>query len=60
MKCSASPTTCIAPEAPARAAGVFQALLFAQILKPLSKALGPAGEIALGSVAQELFISKPR
>lgn len=60
MKCNASQTTCTEPESPVRAAGVFQALLFAQILKPLSKALGPAGEIALGSVAQQLFIPKQR
>lgn len=58
MKCSASQTTCTAPELPVRAAGVFQALLFTQVLEPLTKSLGPVGEIALGSVAQQLFVPK--
>jgi hypothetical protein len=60
MRCSESQTTCIAPEPQVRAASVFQALLFTQVLEPLTKSLGPVGEIALGSVAQQLFIPKPR
>jgi len=60
MRCSESQTTCTVPNAQPPAAGVFEALLFAQVLEPLTKPLGPVGEIALGSVAQELFIPKPR
>lgn len=60
MKCSASQTICTVPEVPVRAASVFAALLFTQVLEPLTKSLGPLGEIALGSVAQQLFIPKPR
>jgi hypothetical protein len=60
MRCSESQTTCIAPDAQPRAASVFQALLFTQVLEPLTKPLGPVGEITLDSVAQQLFIPKPR
>lgn len=60
MRCSESQTTCTAPEVQPRAASVFEALLFTQVLEPLTKSLGPVGEIALGSVAQRLFIPKPR
>lgn len=38
------------------AAGVMQALLFAEILKPLTTALGPVGDAVLGSVAQAAFV----
>ena len=38
------------------AAGV----LFREILKPLASGLGPVGEIALGSVADELFLRNRR
>jgi hypothetical protein len=41
-----------------RPTDVFQALLFTQVLEPLTKSLGPVGEIALGSVAQQLFVPK--
>ncbi len=58
MRCSESQTTCTAPEP--RERRVFEALLFAQVLEPLTKSLGPVGEIALGSVAQQLFIPKRR
>jgi hypothetical protein len=39
---------------------VVSAVLFREILKPLAQGLGPVGEIALGSVADELFVRKPR
>ena len=60
MKCSESQTTCIAPDPHVRAVGVFEALLFTQVLEPLTKSLGPVGELTLGSVAQQLFVPKPR
>ena|GEM_PF-3936648 len=41
-----------------RATSIFQALLFTQILEPLTKPLGSAGEIVLGAVAQQLFVPK--
>lgn len=56
MRCSESQTICTAADA--RVVGVIEALLFAQILEPLTKPLGPVGEIALGSVAQQLFVPK--
>ena len=58
MRCSESQTTCTAVDAQRRAAGVVEALLFAQVLAPLTKALGPAGDFALHSVAQQLFAPK--
>jgi len=39
---------------------VVSAVLFREILKPLAQGLGPMGEIALGAVADELFVKKPR
>jgi hypothetical protein len=36
------------------------AILFREILKPLANGLGPVGEIALGAVADELFVRRPR
>jgi len=53
MRCSASPTTCIAAE-PARThevAARFEALLFAAALAPLAKPLGFFGEAALEQTA---------
>jgi hypothetical protein len=38
----------------------MSALLFRQILKPLASALGPVGEAALGTVADELFVRPKR
>jgi hypothetical protein len=35
---------------------VLEALLFREILKPLAQGLGPVGEIALGEVADTLFV----
>jgi hypothetical protein len=44
------------PDAARSATGVMQAVLFAEILKPLTEALGPVGETVLGSVAQSIFV----
>ena len=70
MRCCVSPTTSIAADALVRHAGVdradaaqsardvMSAVLFREILKPLANGLGPIGEIALGSVAERLFIRR--
>lgn len=62
MRCCASPTTSTAadprPEMAAR--DVMNAVLFREILKPLVQGLGPVAEIALGSVADDLFVRKVR
>jgi len=34
--------------------------LFGEILKPLTTALGPVGEVALSSVVDELFVRRAR
>lgn len=62
MKCSESPTICIAAERAPQAAAVrtLEAVLFAKILEPLAKPLGPAGEIALTTVAQRVFLPESR
>jgi hypothetical protein len=39
---------------------VLNAILFREILKPLVHGLGPVAEIALGSVADDLFVRRPR
>jgi hypothetical protein len=39
---------------------VASAVLFREILKPLARGLGPVGEMALGTVADELFARKRR
>ncbi len=39
---------------------VMNAVLFREILKPLVQGLGPVAEIALGSVADDLFVRKVR
>jgi hypothetical protein len=58
MKCSGSPTNCIAANGDARAAATsaLEAVVFREILKPLAAGLGPVGEIAVGSVADKLFV----
>jgi hypothetical protein len=60
MKCSGSQTICTAPDRDpsVAAAQTLQALIFAKILEPLAKPLGPVGEIALTSVAQRMFAPK--
>jgi len=37
---------------------VLNAVLFREILKPLVQGLGPVAEIALGSVADEVFVRR--
>jgi hypothetical protein len=39
---------------------VASAVLFREILKPLAQGLGPVGEIALGVVADALFVKRAR
>ena len=60
MRCCASPTTSTAaeprPEVTAR--DVMNTVLFREILKPLVQGLGPVAEIALGSVADDLFVRR--
>ena len=62
MRCCASPTTSTAadPRADTTARDVMNAVLFREILKPLVQGLGPVAEIALGSVADDLFVRKVR
>jgi hypothetical protein len=63
MRCCASPTISTAGEAAERgrdARDAVAAILFREVLKPLAKGLGPVGEIALGAVADELFVRRPR
>jgi hypothetical protein len=62
MKCSASPTICIAAEHRTQPAAVrtLEALLFAKVLEPLAKPLGPVGELTLTNVAQRVFVPETR
>jgi hypothetical protein len=64
MRCCASPTTSIAADPREKqqqtARDVMSAVLFREILKPLATGLGPVGEIALGAVADELFVRRGR
>jgi hypothetical protein len=61
MRCCGSPTISIAAEPrPVRAQDVLDAMLFREILKPLARGLGPLAEIALGAVADELFVRRRR
>ena len=57
MRCSESLTTCTAPdmqrEAPA--VRVLEALLFAEVLRPLTARLGPLADVALNEATQHLF-----
>jgi len=39
---------------------IASSVLFREILKPLAQGLGPVAEIALGTVADELFVRKHR
>ena len=39
---------------------VAAAVLFREILEPLANGLGPVGEIALGAVADDLFLRSRR
>lgn len=58
MKCCASPTTSTVGNAAAdvrSATKAIQAIIFGEILKPLSAGLGPVGETVVASVAASLF-----
>jgi hypothetical protein len=44
-----------APQSRLSAESIAAAVLFREILKPLANGLGPVGEIALASVADDLF-----
>ena len=56
MRCSESQTICTADNALAarEAAAQFEGLLFAQVLQPLQKALGPLGDIAASRIGTEI------
>lgn len=58
MRCSESQTTCTEAELRQRASGVVEALIFANVLEPLTKTLGPVGELALSAAAQKIFAPK--
>ena len=62
MSNSVSPTIHAATDPAARdaAAGVLTAIVFREILKPLANGLGPFGEMAVGSVADALFVRPKR
>ena len=60
MRCCGSPTISIAADRVVNARDVASAVLFREILKPLARGLGPVGEIALGAVADSLFVKTPR
>ncbi|MGH7660179.1 MAG: hypothetical protein ACRENA_04580 [Vulcanimicrobiaceae bacterium] len=38
----------------------LEAVLFAKVLEPLAKPLGPAGELSLTTVAQRVFLPETR
>ncbi len=63
MRCCASPTISIAADVLARertdARDLTNAILFREILKPLAQGLGPLAEVALGAVADEVFVRRP-
>jgi hypothetical protein len=65
MKCCGSQITSTAAEPPPPAprpavADAFGAILLSEIFKPLAAALGPVGDVVVGSVTQELFMKAPR
>jgi hypothetical protein len=64
MRCCVSPTISTAAEPAAEPApsprDVTNAILFREILKPLTAALGPVGEVALSTVVDELFVRRVR
>jgi hypothetical protein len=60
MKCCGSPTISTAADSARQARDVASAVLFREILKPLAQGLGPVGEIALGTVADSLFVKTKR
>ncbi len=61
MKCCGSPTTSTVDNVPSPArttTGVVQAMLFGEVLKPLTAALGPVGDTAVGSIVAAWFVPK--
>jgi hypothetical protein len=38
----------------------MNAILFREVLKPLAQALGPAGDLVLGAVADDVFVRRGR
>lgn len=64
MRCCASPTISTAaepsPDTARSAREVMNALLFREVLKPLAQALGPAGDLVLGAVADDVFVRRGR
>ena len=65
MKCCGSQITSTAAEPPPPAAqpiaaDAFGAILMGEIFKPLADALGPVGDVVVGSVAQDLMMNVPR
>ncbi len=61
MKCSGSPITSTVPDArAAQPRAMLAALVFADVLKPLTAALGPLGETVAATVAERAFLGRPR
>ncbi len=61
MKCSGSPTISTVPDArAAQPQAMVAALVFAEVLKPLTAALGPLGETLASTVAERAFLGRPR
>ena len=63
MKCCESPTTSTAVDTREQttiARNQMNALLFAQVLKPLTASLGQVGDVAVDAVAQKLFVGDVR
>jgi flagellar basal-body rod protein FlgG len=60
MKCCGSPIISTDPNPTAVVRDTLQAVLFAEIMKPLAAVLGPVGDLAIDSVAQSVFVRTPR
>jgi len=62
MKCCGSQIISTAANGPVqsdeqrRIEASMQAVVFAEILKPLAASLGPFGELATGAIAQSVFV----
>jgi hypothetical protein len=48
------------PDAARSAGQVMQAMIFSEILKPLTAALGPAGDMTVEALAQRFFVQPRR
>ena len=62
MRCSASQTisTAVKPDERSVVRDQVNALLFAQVLKPLAASLGPLGDLTTDAVVQKLFVRSER